>query len=155
MKRLSDDALSEGIANGLGKLGRAYSSEDVTTIFNAIREAEREKGESSEVLTDLTWKHVAMMLGENFGRTGPPDYYSMTPQHWLEWISFEIDAKPPTPYADKVLEVAGPIAAGMKASESEGVPYGDEFVVEKSITLAQALITAANDAAMKREEKTT
>lgn len=33
----------------------------------------------------LSWREVALRLGEELASVGPDGYYSMTPNEWLEW----------------------------------------------------------------------
>jgi|SRR6185369_1674999 len=108
--------------------------EEVDKFVAIIREAERGKGEARGFTPEEAQAHSDALKA------------TMTPTGRGLFS---------TPYADKVLEVATALEAPLMVAEWAEAqdlirrPTMEEFVTKK----AQALITAANDAAMKREEK--
>ncbi len=44
-------------------------------------------------LVGQQWKAVALALGERIARSGPPDYYAMSPVEWSAWANAAIAAE--------------------------------------------------------------
>jgi hypothetical protein len=42
----------------------------------------------------LSWKEVALRLGEELSSAGPNGYYGMTPNRWLEWALKQVKNGP-------------------------------------------------------------
>ena len=53
--------------------------------LQALREGIRMKGQLGQQTRPLSWKEVALRLGENLSTVGPDGYYTMTPNEWLTW----------------------------------------------------------------------
>ena len=56
-------------------------------ILDILSKPEEPRGDG------LTWKGVALVVGEHIGPVGPVGYYSMTPEQWMDWaIASLVDA---------------------------------------------------------------
>jgi len=121
MERLSDEELKTAIEKGLINAGYRIFERTTKDIFNAIREAERGKGDAIKSLAHggITW-----------------------------------DCEPPTPYADKVLEVATRLAVSWASSfnaPASGLESRVQYFTDAAVKLIQAANNAAIQNAMKRE----
>jgi len=62
--------------------------EDAPGLAEQLRDIARRLAEQApEPSGTMTWQKAAMLAGERLGKTGPDNYYSLTPEQWLEWIS--------------------------------------------------------------------
>lgn len=59
-------------------------------LSEAVREAEQDADDAGEVAE--AWRHVALLIGEHLGRTGPVGYYDFTPEQFRDWALEEIKA---------------------------------------------------------------